>query len=369
MVITPQTDLYLLKVPLEMSNDNQLTFANATAQYNYFSGLTKLAGDGMFTYQRKDGVIRFGALIDDILDYNYVMYRNTAYSNKWFYAFITKMEYSSDHVTNIWIKTDVWQTYQFELTFKPVLIDREHPNTDVAGDNILSESVELGDYVINGTTSNFGNSTSFCIVAEVAQVENEGESATLSYHWQDGSTTRTTTPTLNDTGRGTVPLVVDTFTPPQVPSSLGIEKLRDVYDFAGLGDAIINIYMLPSSLVGTTNDIWIEATRGLNILAGKFAVPAHKDGVFEMTSSTFTKPTSIDSYVPRNQKLLTYPFCFFNISNNGGSSIPYRYEDFSNTITFNIEGTFGISGNVKAIPIDYKNISSSENALDYSIFR
>ena len=67
-VITPSTDLILLKVPLEMDEVNQLTFANKTAQYNYFNSLPKLAVDD-FTYQRKDGTVRFGANFDDVMTY------------------------------------------------------------------------------------------------------------------------------------------------------------------------------------------------------------------------------------------------------------------------------------------------------------
>lgn len=358
MVITPQTDLYLLKVPLEISNDNQLTFTNKQAQLSYFMGLPRLDGDGKFTYQRKDGVIRFGALIDDILEYNYVIYRNTAYSDKWFYAYITRMEYSSDQVTNIYIKTDVWQTWQFDLTYKPVLIDREHQNTDVAGDNLLPEGLELGEFVTNGAVSNFGSASSFVTVVEVSQVENTGDSASLGYSWVD-SGTHNTTPVLNDITRGTTPLIVS--------GADDFLKIRDVYDWAGLGDAIVNVYMLPASLVDTTYQINLVATRGATPKNALALVPADKAGVTSMTSKTITRPTSVDGYTPVNKKLLTAPYCFFNISNNSGSSIPFHYEDFGSTIKFNIEGTFGAGGNVKAIPIDYKGISSSENGLDYSI--
>ena len=45
--ITPQTDVYLLKVPLEIDNDNQLTFTNAASQHNYFDGLPKIALDNL----------------------------------------------------------------------------------------------------------------------------------------------------------------------------------------------------------------------------------------------------------------------------------------------------------------------------------
>ena len=358
MVITPNTDLYLVKVPLEIDDNNQLTFANANTQYTYFSSLPRINGDGKFTYQRKDGIVRFDALIDDILEYNYVMYRNTSYSDKWFYAYITHMEYLNDRVTAITIKTDVWQTWQFDLTYKPVLIDREHQNTDVAGDNLLPEGVELGDFIINGDTSNFGTSQTFVTVIEVAQVENTGDSATLGYSWIDGNS-HNETPILNDITRGTTPLIVS--------GATDFKAVRDVYDWAGLGDAIVNVYMLPSSLVGTTYQINLVATRGATPKNALALVPADKSGVYSMTNKTITKPTTIDGYTPKNKKLLTAPYCFFNISNNAGSSAPFHYEDFTSTIKFNIEGTFGASGNVKAIPIGYKNITSSENALDYSI--
>ena len=43
--ITPQTELKLLKCPIESDNRNQMNFSNATAQYNYFNGLPKIASD------------------------------------------------------------------------------------------------------------------------------------------------------------------------------------------------------------------------------------------------------------------------------------------------------------------------------------
>ena len=119
--ITPQTELRLIKCPIESDNRNQLTFSNKTAQYNYFNGLAHLEVDN-FTYQRKDSIIRYPANIDSILTYNYVMYQNEAYSNKWFYAFITRMEYVNDNMTYITIKTDVFQTWQFDMVWKKSFI-------------------------------------------------------------------------------------------------------------------------------------------------------------------------------------------------------------------------------------------------------
>lgn len=127
MAIQPDTNLYLLKCPLELSNKHQLTFTNKNQQFNYFSNLDNLEINRI-SYQRKDSVIRYPAHIDSLLEYNYCMYQNDNYSNKWFYAFIVNMEYVNDSMTNIYIKTDVFQTWQFDLIYKQSFIEREMIN-------------------------------------------------------------------------------------------------------------------------------------------------------------------------------------------------------------------------------------------------
>lgn len=127
MAIQPDTNLYLLKCPLELSNKHQLTFSNKNQQFNYFSNLDNLEINRI-SYQRKDSVIRYPAHIDSLLEYNYCMYQNDNYSNKWFYAFIVNMEYVNDSMTNIYIKTDVFQTWQFDLIYKQSFIEREMIN-------------------------------------------------------------------------------------------------------------------------------------------------------------------------------------------------------------------------------------------------
>lgn len=371
-VITPTTDVYLLKVPLEINDVNQLTFSNATAQHNYFNSLPKLEVHD-FTYQRKDGVIHYGADFDSLISYNYVMYRNDEFSNKWFYAFITGMEWKSPNSTDISIKTDVWQTYQFQLTYKPCLIDREHTNNDTAGNNTLPEGLELGEYVTNGTVTNFGGITgthpeyNYYTVIEVSQVQNSGTSSTLSYSWVNG--THDLTPSLNNVERGTIPLIIGgNFAGHDSGQVRELADITYLYDVAGLSDSIINVYMLPSTLVGGYNEIEITATGGTTtVTKDGIGVPISHRGTTDMGTTTFTKPTTIDGYTPKNKKLLTSPFCYFNISNNSGTSLPYRYEDFSSSIQFKTEGTFGVSGNTKTTPLNYKNISSSENGIDYSI--
>ena len=148
MAITPNTSLKLLKLDLEIDEKNQLTFSNLLAQTTYFEGLTGLEEDD-FTYQRKDSIIRFPAHIDSILDYNYCMYKNENYGNKWFYAYIDEMRYINDGMTEIRIKTDVFQTWQFDFEFKRSFVEREHVSDDTIGRHTIPEGLETGEYISN----------------------------------------------------------------------------------------------------------------------------------------------------------------------------------------------------------------------------
>ena len=123
MYIEPNTNIRILKdVPLDTTYDHTIYFSSATAQTNYFAGLTKYNLNNQ-TYQRvKRGYARVQRKAEDLYDCNYMMFQNSAYGNKWFYAFITGMRYINDNVTEISIATDAFQTWQFDLIYKQSFI-------------------------------------------------------------------------------------------------------------------------------------------------------------------------------------------------------------------------------------------------------
>jgi len=150
MAITPNTNLRLIKCPLEIDNKNQIKFTSKQAQYNYFNSLPSIKlDDEDISYQRKDSIIAFPDHIDNLWEYNYCMYQNDNYSDKWFYCFITDMKYENDGLTYITIKTDVYQSWQFDLTFMKSFVEREHVNDDTVGKNIMPEGLQLGEYICN----------------------------------------------------------------------------------------------------------------------------------------------------------------------------------------------------------------------------
>lgn len=319
-MIAPQTDIILLKSPLELTDVNQLTFASATAQYNYFYGLPKLELDGA-TYQRKDNVIRLPAAYDDILTYNYVMYRNEAYSNKWFYAFIEKMDYINDNMTAISIKEDVFQSWQFDFVYKTTFVEREHTNDDTIGYNTVPENLELGEYQI----VDLRNSPMW-------------ETASPSTDWMvcfcvtklPDSTTSTTNGYVRDTN-GYIGNVFSSLKFFAVRTLVAAQKIIELYDNdASLtSDAIVNIYMVPQCCVdinlSTGN---IASTGNQPSLLGEY-------GLYPILNSYTSNDYDLQmpivlsgNYQPKNNKLLTFPYSYFYVTNNCGEDVVYHYEDF-----------------------------------------
>ena len=66
------------------------------------------------------------APIDDLRTVNYLMFQNAKTYDKWFYAFVTKLEYKNSGTTYVHFQLDVLQTWRFDYGFKPSFVLREH---------------------------------------------------------------------------------------------------------------------------------------------------------------------------------------------------------------------------------------------------
>lgn len=333
-VIAPQSDVYLLKVPLEIDEVNQLTFANTTAQFNYFNSLPKIAVDN-YTYQRKDGTIRFGANFDSIIQYNYVMYRNDAYSGKWFYAFITDMEYLNDNVTAISIKTDVWQTWCFDLNYKQTFVEREHVNDDTFGAHTLPESLECGEYVRSAVGQDYSYNGEYWLGFQVTELISN-----MSY---PSSRHRI----YNGVYNGLHLLLTDNYTT--------ADNLIAAYDDASKHDAIICCFYIPKSLTNADaqNDVVLHG------VTSTLYYPRETTTSARLRTITVSKPTTIDGYTPKNNKLFCYPFCYLYATNNSGGESIYHFEDWRldgtsrNEADFRVEGVLSQGCSIKCYPETY----------------
>ena len=338
MVITPQTEIRLIKCPIELDNRNQLTFNNATDQYNYFRSLPYIEADDN-TYQRKDGFIRYPAPYDSLLEYNYCMYRNESYSNKWFYAFITDYKMLNNDVTAVFIKTDVYQTWMFDLDFKNSFIEREHVNDDTFGLNLVPENVELGEYTCNSHTldehyDNVNNDFTYIL------------SSASNLHQQ------------NTEGRYV------TATPTKYNGIIsGCQYYR--FETPGALQTILN-FIVEAGQIDVVNGIFIAPDFLCPEASASASYPSKEiegsDSPITYTN-TISKQNTLDSYTPKNNKLKTYPYNYLLVSNNNGESGIYRYEEFSTTnCQFRVEACLTPGCSIRQIPLNYRNNSRDDDS-------
>ena len=354
-MISPNSRIIILKTPMELNDKNQLTFANATAQYNYFYGLTKVELDNA-TFQRKDEVIRFETdedfTYDDVLLYNYCMYQNTSYGNRWFYAYITDVTYKSDGMSELKIKTDVFQTYQFDVTWKQSFIEREHIATanDTPGANLVPENVETGEYIIDGS-----------------QTINVYESDILNYYVVLAVTKY---PGASGANVGGKPYngVYSGFAYITAKNTTTIQNVIQSYADLGKMDAIQYAFLAPKLIAEPLT--W--NTESITGPSGTYTIEWGNCPVISTTSGfstqTLSKPTRLGgSYTPINKKLLTYPFTYASLDNNVGNVINFHYEDFAlDPITFDIEGVLVPGCSYKVIPNSYKNQTNQNYLYSFS---
>lgn len=348
------TKVYLLDIPLENDYKNTLYFTSEQAQHTYFSEhIVKSYTD--FSYQRKDNIIRVPDQYDTIYNVNYVMYQNTNYNNKWFYAFITDLRYINDGLTDISIETDVIQTWFFEYQIKQCFIDREHTNNDTVGNNTQPEGLETGDFITDQVIPYNGLATSggYYVMASSTFPYLDANDQLVGGNDGGGK--------YNGIYNG---LGYYAFS----RDSAGTERLNKVikaFDSAGQSARINCIFVAPSLLV---NEIDWE---GSGYVWGRVR---ESNTAFQYSWEAFstpqiTRPTSLNGYTPRNKKLLTSPYCYLLMSNGNGGQAKYNYELFrngANYVEFAISTVICPGMSTILEPLQYKvssGYSENENLI------
>jgi hypothetical protein len=77
------------------------------------------------------------------------MYKNPDFKDKYYYAYITDIKFINPDMTEIKIKTDVFQTWQFDFIYKECFVEREHVNNDSVGLHTIPEGLETGEFIVN----------------------------------------------------------------------------------------------------------------------------------------------------------------------------------------------------------------------------
>ena len=334
----PTSNIYLTDVPWTNTYTDVLTFDKIEDQTNYFLSIIKKTF-GNYVYLKKDSAIKVEGNIDDLIMYNYLFYKNPT-TNKYYYCFITNMEYISENTTKIYFETDVWQTWGFNLNYKKCFVERCHVTDDTIGANTVPEGLETGEYVCNAHV--------------------------IDDHMSD---------TLNDltyvvsmaVDMSTIDLAAKTISPAGMHKYNGIISgtMYYRYDFTGL---------ISTVLEELTELNQLSAINGM-FMAPKELAPygstAEKlnqipeSNTAQSYTNTIVKQTTLNGYTPRNNKLLCHPYNYLLVSNNQGTSEILHYEDFStSSCNFKINMALTPGCSIRMVPLNFKGISEND---DYAI--
>lgn len=382
MYIAPSTNIKLLKgVPLDNSYDHTLYFEDASSQATYFASMAKYTYTNN-TYQRVNkGTMRIGVCADNIYDCNYMMFQNTNFGSKWFYAFINSVEYINNDVTEIEYEIDDIQTWFFDFDFEYSFIERQHTPDDEMYKYYEPEPVDVGEYVqVNQHKLVDEN---LILIMQITKLE-----LTIS---PSASVTMEGPAIYDDCPQGTIYIAFK-------PTADGLSSLEQVIHELNTNldanNIIINMYMAIDP--GLTN--WgVYPPLGVNILPDSCPIPTGTRGLHTVINGSnganntdnnnMSLPKNGDfsnvllggenldpehginttAYKPKNNKLYTYPYNFCSIYNGCGESLILRYE-FGTDNSQNLgRGTFGvklistITAPVQTIltPINYKNVNNN----------
>lgn len=275
--------------PCDDTYSDVIKFGSAGAQAAYFSGLAKYTFSNC-SYQRVNNSVasprspltcRIPTVADNVYDCNYVMFQNQAFGSKWFYAFIRRINYINPDTTEIEYEIDSYQTYQFDYTVKPSLVLREHPIDDTRFSNSQPEPFSVSQTRLNEVWTLFN-------------YETKSEKDYIVWATSDPS------------GTGAVGGFEG-----KVFSAVGYYKSSD-----------------PNYLKDLITAYNVGNTLGNVIGACSYPFDINLSSPVSTVEGTFEMFESIDGYVPKYQKVFSYPFCYFLLTDRCGNKQMFKFEDF-----------------------------------------
>ena len=341
MYIEPSTSVRFLRgVPLDNRYKHTLYFDSQSAQNSYFVGQSKYNVTN-YTYQRKErGYLKVGIKADNLYDCNYMMYQNSNFGSKWFYAFITGVEYVSNDTSLIQFEIDEIQTWLFEMQLKECYVERQHTESDNKFEHYEPEPVEFGDLItyVNQVPEAHSRDTeshdqyiadaSWSTWAVVISTPPLATESNFAFQY-NGTTTCTEYFICENTSAS-----VDDFLQ---------NKLTDLDQ-----TVIYSAYLVPSPFVGTKgaeHSIVYGITRPITLRLDLDEV------------------TNFNGYVPKNNKIFSSPYTVYEASDGSGNTQFYKPELFTNNgvANFNVTGKYIGAPQVMIQPLNYKGEYSNLN--------
>lgn len=341
MYIEPNSVIKIYNnIPLDNTYEHTIFFKNLSEQNAYFHPIDMPKAKYVLSaqsYQRVvKGSMRVEKKAEDLYDCNYLAFQNTSFGSKWFYAFITSVEYVNNITSEITFEIDVLQTYFFNYTLKKCFVEREHSTTDVIGENILPEPLATGEYVYDNYEPLI-SMNDYLVLISYVDTNDSGSVGEL----YDGVYSGTKIKAFKSTDTKNI----DAF----------------LTGFLNAPDSIVSMYMCPAILIENVPD------GGKNLTYGTSGMVTH----INCETQQLNGNEKFSGYTPKNKKLYTYPYNYFMLDNASGQSLVLRYEMFNDkrlpiVPIIELAGTITQPVKVIARPCSYKGTKSYSELGGYT---
>ena len=219
---------------------------------------------------------------------NYLCYRNTTYSSKYFGAFITEISYINDNASQITFTLDIWNTFYYNATLNQCFVEREHINRseDKIGANTLAEPISVGNKQLFENTS--------------TKIDYGEFRAVLFTNFVIKDNTPTDTIPVNFIVKGNISSYA--YSAFDLTTDAGMQALHQCLTNitkAGKSDGILALYYCPKKCWEAVRETLQLTTKGGYIFGG---------------------------YKPKNAKLYTSQFCTCIVDDGRGGNKEYYFE-------------------------------------------
>ena len=321
MYVNPNSDVYLLQnVRLTPTLEHTIYFPTLAAQTAYFTGKKAFEFKKLSYIVPENGVLNVKAVADTLYNCPYLMFKNSAFGSKWFYAFVNSVDYLANGTAEIRFTIDPIQTWYFDVRHGAGFIERQHSLTDAVGDNRVPENLDFGEYQLISAWQPADGIAPNIYLATTADVNSDGSVVNVSGGYIGGVYSGVDVKSFPNTNDGIANL--NNF----------LTKLTD----AGKADAVVSVYLAPQNYYNSSSpadsvNTQIEIARKTVLIGGN---------------------------LPKNRKLQTDPYNVLLATDGTGATKTFNYDDFSAKTQLKAQFTFRASvappAGASLIPYNYK---------------
>lgn len=328
--VAPDSTVYILSgVECDRNYDHVKWFNSRSEQYNYMIDHRIKSYDKVM-YVR-DGVFMADAWADDLYSANYIMFRNTAFNDRWFYAFIDSIRWENNRTAEIHYTMDLWQCWWMDCKVGECFVEREHVLDDTIGSNTIPEGIEYGMLEVTSDTDLTEFTKDIVYGVEIVISEEQLSGIQNQPKWFSGKVL----------GR--------VFQGAKIGTTTDAESLLDFCQniiTAGYTNTIQQIFTIPKDLA-----------------------PVNEEGFYAKSPELPEIPVRFHGYRPHNNKLYCAPYSQYLVYSPTGDQMVLDPEKFANRSKrrLSIYGNSGVMPQVTVSPRDYNGVDGRDNTKGFTL--